>query len=144
MPLFGVGMGLCIAPLLIAIQSMVPRSILGVATSMTQFSRSVGGAVGLAVLGTLMSTQLSAGLAKLGADPTRNPLLADLVKNPDKILTAGSPGGPTIPSDVATLLRQTLAAPLHHVFVAAFVVSILAFLSAFLMPEMKHAPAVKG
>ncbi|MGH8103241.1 MAG: MFS transporter, partial [bacterium] len=134
MPLFGMGMGFCIAPLLIAIQNAVPRRILGVATSMTQFSRSVGGAVGLAVLGTLMSTQLTTGLAALGTDLGRNPALADIVKHPEKIITSNNGAG--LPPEIAALLRQTLARPLHHVFVAAFAISILAFFTAFLMPEI--------
>ncbi|HXL45690.1 MAG TPA: MDR family MFS transporter, partial [Candidatus Binatia bacterium] len=45
--LAGVGMGLVVVPMLIAVQSAVPRSDLGAATSMTQFFMSIGGAVGL-------------------------------------------------------------------------------------------------
>ena len=60
--LAGVGMGLVIVPMLIAVQSAVPRSELGVATSMTQFFMSIGGALGLSVMGAVMTQRLSAGL----------------------------------------------------------------------------------
>ena len=59
--LAGVGMGLVIVPMLIAVQSAVPRSDLGVATSVIQFFMSIGGAVGVSVMGTVMAQRLAAG-----------------------------------------------------------------------------------
>ncbi len=59
--LAGVGMGLVIVPLLIAVQSAVPRSELGIATSVVQFFMSIGGAVGVSVMGTVMAQRLAAG-----------------------------------------------------------------------------------
>jgi len=58
----GMGMGLSMVPMLIAVQSAVPRSDLGVATSLTQFFRSVGGAVGVAAMGAVKAHRLDAGL----------------------------------------------------------------------------------
>ena len=63
----GVGMGLNMVPMLIAVQSAVPRTQLGVATSMTQFFRAVGGAIGLAVMGAVMAQRLHAGLPMVEA-----------------------------------------------------------------------------
>jgi EmrB/QacA subfamily drug resistance transporter len=57
----GVGMGLTMVPMLIAVQSAVARSDLGAATSMVQFFRTVGGAIGLAVMGAVMAWRLNAG-----------------------------------------------------------------------------------
>ena len=59
--LAGVGMGLNMAPMLIAVQSAVPRADLGVATSMTQFFRTVGGVLGLSLMGVVMTRRLAAG-----------------------------------------------------------------------------------
>jgi EmrB/QacA subfamily drug resistance transporter len=59
----GVGMGLTMVPMLIAVQSSVVRSDLGTATSMTQFFRSIGGAVGISLMGAVMGRRLAAGLA---------------------------------------------------------------------------------
>jgi EmrB/QacA subfamily drug resistance transporter len=58
----GIGMGLNMVPMLIAVQSAVPRTELGVATSMTQFFRAVGGTLGLSVMGAVMAQRLHAGL----------------------------------------------------------------------------------
>jgi EmrB/QacA subfamily drug resistance transporter len=57
----GLGMGLTFVPMLIAAQSAVPRSDLGAATAMTQFCRTIGGAVGLSVMGAVMIRRLAAG-----------------------------------------------------------------------------------
>lgn len=57
--LIGAGLGLSMLTLLIAVQQSVESNQLGVATSLNQFSRSIGGAVGVAVMGAV----LSAGLA---------------------------------------------------------------------------------
>ncbi|HEU5323363.1 MAG TPA: hypothetical protein VFX28_21320, partial [Methylomirabilota bacterium] len=49
-------------PMLIAVQSAVPRADLGAATSVTQFLRTLGGAVGLSVMGAVMTQRLQSGL----------------------------------------------------------------------------------
>ena len=55
----GSGMGLSMLSLLLAVQHGVARSHLGLATSLNQFSRSVGAAVGVAAMGALMTRQLA-------------------------------------------------------------------------------------
>jgi EmrB/QacA subfamily drug resistance transporter len=55
----GVGMGMAMLSLLLAGQSAVPREQLGIATSLGQFSRSIGGAVGVALMGTVMTASLA-------------------------------------------------------------------------------------
>jgi EmrB/QacA subfamily drug resistance transporter len=56
MLILGTGLGLTVAPLLIAAQNAVPKERLGAATSLTQFTRSMGAAIGLAIMGTLMAS----------------------------------------------------------------------------------------
>jgi len=58
----GVGMGLTFVPMLLAAQSAVARTDLGAATSLTQFLRTIGGAVGLSVMGAVMIRRLAAGM----------------------------------------------------------------------------------
>jgi EmrB/QacA subfamily drug resistance transporter len=57
----GIGMGCTMVPMLIAVQSAVVREDLGAATSMTQFFRTVGGAIGLSLMGAVMADRLHAG-----------------------------------------------------------------------------------
>jgi EmrB/QacA subfamily drug resistance transporter len=63
----GIGMGLTMVPMLIAVQSAVARADLGAATSMIQFFRTIGGAIGLSVMGTVMAWRLSTGLSRAEA-----------------------------------------------------------------------------
>jgi len=65
--LAGVGMGLAVVPMLIAVQSAVDRRDLGVATSLIQLMMSVGGMLGVAVMGTVMTHRLDAGLPLVSA-----------------------------------------------------------------------------
>jgi EmrB/QacA subfamily drug resistance transporter len=65
--LAGVGMGLNMVPMIIAVQGAVPRSELGIATSLTQFFRAVGGAIGLSVMGAVMAQRLHGGLSTVEA-----------------------------------------------------------------------------
>ena len=58
----GIGMGLTFVPMLLSVQSAVARSDLGAATSLTQFLRTIGGAVGLSVMGAVMVRRLASGL----------------------------------------------------------------------------------
>jgi MFS family permease len=59
--IMGMGMGLAMLSLLLALQASVPRSRLGIATSFAQFSRSIGGAVGVSLLGAIVGASLPPG-----------------------------------------------------------------------------------
>jgi MFS family permease len=63
----GIGMGLTFVPMLLAVQSAVARRDLGAATSLTQFLRTIGGAVGLSVMGAVMVRRLAAGMSMADA-----------------------------------------------------------------------------
>ena len=63
----GIGMGLTMVPMLIAVQSTVSRPELGAATAMIQFFRTIGGAIGLSVMGTVLAWRLSLGLSRADA-----------------------------------------------------------------------------
>jgi EmrB/QacA subfamily drug resistance transporter len=57
----GMGMGLTMLSLLLALQAAVPRHRLGIATSFAQFSRSIGGAVGVSLMGAIVAAGLPPG-----------------------------------------------------------------------------------
>lgn len=56
----GIGMGMTMLSLLLAVQSAVARDRLGVATSLGQFTRSIGGAIGVAVMGAVVTAAIPA------------------------------------------------------------------------------------
>jgi len=65
----GIGMGQAIPSFLIAVQSSVARSDMGSATSAIQFTRSIGGALGVSVMGVALAAQLERLLRERGIDP---------------------------------------------------------------------------
>lgn len=116
MLLLGLGLGLTVAPLLIVVQNSVPKDRLGAATSLTQFSRSMGAGLGLAVMGTLF-------LAPFGG------------KEPQGILQFRTR---LDPAQLALLIRP-LAEGLRHVFMAAGVAAALGLCLSFAIPAGKAA-----
>jgi hypothetical protein len=63
----GVGMGAFSAPLLIVIQSSVDWAQRGAATALNQFSRTIGGAVGVALMGVVLQRYVGTAHAPLAA-----------------------------------------------------------------------------
>jgi Na+/melibiose symporter-like transporter len=65
----GAGMGTLNTPLLIMIQSVVGWEDRGAVTALNQFSRTIGGAVGVALMGILLESRIHAGALAHGLDP---------------------------------------------------------------------------
>jgi EmrB/QacA subfamily drug resistance transporter len=132
--LAGVGMGLVFVPMLIAVQAAVPRAHLGAATSMTSFSRSVGGAVGVAIMGSVMAQRLQAELggALLSAPAALRAQLGELAAHPDVIV--GRIGRSTVSPEALAAVRGALDHALDGVFAAGLVIALVALASAFLVP----------
>jgi MFS family permease len=132
--LAGVGMGMIFVPMLIAVQSAVPRSLLGSATSLTTFFRTVGGAVGVAVMGAAMTHRLERGLAAVVAtapDGMRDSL-RQLAAHPDLVVNPMTRA--TLGADLLGQMRPALAHAVGAVFVVGLVIAVLALLSALLVP----------
>jgi EmrB/QacA subfamily drug resistance transporter len=134
MLLAGMGMGLIMVPLLIAVQNSVPKRDLGAATSATTFFRSIGGAVGVAVMGSVLSHELARQLQGLGeiTEGVSRAQLQALITHPDVVVHPAM--RLTLPPAVLAAFSQALAGALHAVFVVGFVVACLALASAFLVP----------
>jgi MFS family permease len=62
MIVFGFGLGLGMPVFSLAVQNAVAPSELGVATASSQLFRNMGGTIGIAVMGTIMATQLASKL----------------------------------------------------------------------------------
>jgi EmrB/QacA subfamily drug resistance transporter len=76
----GVGMGAFSAPLLIVIQSSVDWGRRGAATALNQFSRTIGGAIGVALMGVVLQRYVGAARAPLAArEQLRGGLQTDFV-----------------------------------------------------------------
>ncbi|HEX9840381.1 MAG TPA: MDR family MFS transporter [Anaerolineales bacterium] len=119
--LMGIGMGLSIPSFLIAVQTSVQRRQLGTATSTLQFSRSIGGTLGVSVMGAALSARLATNLSASGLDP-------ELVRQ----LLDPLPGSQVV---IAEAARAAMADAIHLVFVIAFVAAALAMVTVFFTPH---------
>jgi MFS family permease len=119
--LMGIGMGLSIPAFVIAVQTTVERRHLGTATSMLQFSRSMGGTLGVSVMGAALSARLASNLSASG-------LASSLVEQ----LLEPLPGSEVV---INASARAAMADAIHLVFVIAFVAAALGLVSAFFTPR---------
>ena len=115
MTAFGLSIGIVMPSSLVAVQNAVPRAQLGVATAGTAFSRSLGGAIGIAVLSAIL-------LASMG-------------------VTAGEGmGRPTSGVHDAMPVEtspETADHAFRRLFLIAAAVSSLAFLLAWKVPDRR-------
>ncbi|HEX7316504.1 MAG TPA: MDR family MFS transporter [Pyrinomonadaceae bacterium] len=134
--LIGAGLGLTMLTLLIAVQQSVGRAQLGIATSLNQFSRSIGGAVGVAIMGAVLSAGLASHLqrvARSGAGPLTPERAAELASNPNALIDPQASAA--LPPEVLDELREALAASIHNVFWTGTALAGLALLVAFWLPR---------
>lgn len=127
----GTGLGFVMLTLLIASQQSVPRDQLGITTSLNQFSRTIGGALGVALLGALMASGLSSNLHR--APQLTEAQATRLSENPNALVEATADISP----EVLRVLRASLGASLRDVFVVCAVMSLFALVAGFAIPRGK-------
>ena len=121
--MMGIGMGLSIPSFLVAVQTTVERRHLGTATSTIQFSRSIGGTLGVSVMGAALNAHLVSNLNASSLDPKLVTQLLDPLPGSQIVVDAG--------------VRLAMADSIHLVFVIAFVSAALGLISAFFTPRQK-------
>lgn len=127
--MMGVGMGFAIPPYFIAVQSSVERRLLGTATSMVQFSRSMGGTIGVSIMGAALSVRLAANLKSGGLDPGLVSQLLDPLPGAVVMVNEG--------------VRLALANAINLVFVVAFIAAASALLPTLFAPRTALAEDTK-
>jgi len=135
MLLLGIGLGPGQSLFNLAVQNAVPREMLGVATSSTQFFRQIGSTIGVALFGTALTSRLAAGLADVMPGTSLDELQA-LGAN-----EAGHGGGGLmLPAPV----QEIVANAVTHGFALALLVVAAGFAFAWMIPHLPlrdhHAP----
>jgi len=120
----GLGLGMVMQVLILAVQNSVDYSVLGVATSGSTMFRQIGGSIGVALFGTIFAARLHTELAARLPSGTHIPT----VINPSGIKH--------LPPASHQAFADAVAAALHPVFLVAGAVSILAFALAWLLREV--------
>lgn len=131
--LLGAGLGLTMLTLLLAVQHSVRRELLGIATSLNQFSRSIGGAVGVAAMGALLALGLHANIVNAARESggilpvERAVRLAD---NPTALIDPSAREG--IGPEALVVLQDSLIESLRPVFLLGGVFAFLGLIVTFL------------
>jgi EmrB/QacA subfamily drug resistance transporter len=124
----GVGVGLSMQNLMLVLQNTVPLHELGAASGALTFFRSLGGTIGVSVLGAILANRVASGiaegLAKMGINPT------------------GSGGGSTLnlaalPEPIKNVVRAAYGDATGHIFLVSVGIAMLGLIAALFLPRVR-------
>ncbi len=158
---FGYGLGNTMQPLTVIVQNAVPPREIGVATSAATFFRQIGGTLGVAVFLSILFNNLGEDIATELAAAVRTPAWQAAASDPavlaepankavvDAVADPGASSGllDQVQNDSSVINRMAdvfahpfqagFAHSMDTVFLAAGVVSVVAFLVLLLMPKVE-------
>jgi MFS family permease len=127
MAILGVGLGATMQNLVLAVQNNTAQADMGAASSVVAFFRSMGGSIGVAALGAVLSHQVAAsvtkGLAALGlaSDTHQSHSIPDLS---------------SLPGPVRAIFEQAFGEATGHIFLVAVPFAIAAFVCVLFIREV--------
>ncbi|UOK56539.1 MFS transporter [Bacillus sp. OVS6] len=160
---FGIGIGMTVFTL--TVQNAVDQKLLGVATASSQLFRSVGGTVGVAIMGTLLNSRMQDKMASMSQTGDTNQMAAspelagklESLQNPQLLLDHEKLDGlkNTLPQEAIPFfdnvihnLQDSLSYALSGVFIFVTITMAVAILLTFFIKEVplrsaKDQPSVK-
>jgi EmrB/QacA subfamily drug resistance transporter len=134
---FGIGIGMVMQTLILAVQNSVEFSDMGVATSSVTFFRQMGGSFGVAVFGAVLTSTIARELPDLlpagSGDPER---IAEAINSPGAIRE--------LPELVRDAAIEAMSRGLHLMFLGATGLLILGVGVALLLKELPLRDTVGG
>ncbi|GAA3545015.1 MDR family MFS transporter [Nonomuraea rosea] len=131
MLLVGAGVGMSMQNLVLAIQNTVPLRELGAASGAITFFRSLGGTVGVSVLGAVLANRVTAGinegLVKAGIDPA-------------KAGAAGAGGSldiQSLPEPFKTIVTTAYGDATGHIFLISAAIALVGVLATLFLKPVK-------
>ncbi len=125
----GIGIGLVMQVMVLAVQNAVAFSDLGVATASANFFRSMGGAFGVAVFGSILNNRLDYYFPRL--------VPSDAITSfGSRALTASPAQIRTLPAPVLAGVLEAFARSLHAVFLVAVPIAVVAFILTLFLREI--------
>ena len=127
--ILGVGIGMTMQNLVLAVQNTVAAADLGAASSAVAFFRSLGGTIGVSVLGAVLSTRVG------------DLIMAGLADVPGAAQAAGS-GGVGLasfkdaPPAIQTLIRVSYGDATGRIFLISAVIAVIAMVAIVLIREV--------
>jgi EmrB/QacA subfamily drug resistance transporter len=130
----GMGMGVANLTSLIAAQSSVLSSRIGVATSTIMLFRTFGGAFAVSLMGTVLLSQMQRSLTQIKAGKTAVPAeVWNKLANPQNLLEPATRA--QIPPEILPQLVAALGDAIWYAFFTGFIVMLIGLATSFLMPS---------
>jgi len=133
MALIGAGLGFASSVFILSVQNAVPWNLRGVATASTQFFRTMGGTVGVAIMGTILNAQMAlrfapiyAHFADIASRLPRDIAPANVLLTPD--LRA------SLPLAFLTQLQSALSQSLFWVYGLMLALALIGLATMFFLP----------
>jgi EmrB/QacA subfamily drug resistance transporter len=160
MPVFGLGLGMVMQPMVLAVQNAVPPQDIGVATASSTFFRQIGGTLGTAVFLSVLFSTVTGKITEAFGRAMQTPQFQDALKDPAVVnnpankqilqaLQSGGTGsadasGALNDSSFISKLSDVLAYPfkvgfsdaMHIVFWMGAAVISVAFVLLLFLPEV--------
>jgi len=138
MLILGAGVGAVMQNLVLVVQNAVQPSELGASSAGVAFFRSLGGTVGVSVMGAILATrvsdslaastaQLQAALAKLGAEGA---------KIGEALASGTIPKVSTLPDSVRPIIESAYGDGVAHVFLLAAPLALVTILAIVFLPNL--------
>jgi len=132
MVIMGMGIGISMPLFVLIVQNALPHKMLGVATSSIQFFRQIGGTIGVALMGSLMTFSLKSQMsefegASLAGVGNNLGQLQALLKNPEQF---------GLSPQTLLLFREAMAVSITRVFLVAALLMAAGIIAAFFLKEI--------
>jgi len=127
MGVLGVGLGFTMVTMLLAVQNSVTKKLIATATSASIFFRTIGGTVGVALMGAVLTHQVAA-----QSRSTSDPALIELASRPDAIVQEATRA--SMSPDALEWLRNALGDGLHSAFLVGIVIAVVAVFVSLWFP----------
>lgn len=125
--LLGAGMGMVMQVITMAVQNAIPRNEMGAGTAATGFFRSLGGAIGSAAFGALLTSQLAHHLAQASVNNGGGANVS--IQNSAAIHQ--------LPAAAQQVVYEAFTKSTNVVFLCAAVLTIIGFIFTLFLPEMR-------
>lgn len=140
MAFLGLGLGATMQNLVLAVQNTIPLSDMGAGSSVVAFFRSLGGSIGIAALGAVLSHQVASavedGLTRLLAT---NPEYADAVSHNQ----GGIPDVSGMPAPLRAIFESAFGDATGHIFLVALPFAVGALIAVLFIKEVPLRTSVK-
>ncbi|MFD3273503.1 MDR family MFS transporter [Paenibacillus dendritiformis] len=155
MCIVGLGLGISMPVFSLTIQNAVEPQQLGVATASSQLFRSLGGTIGIAVMGTVMNSHMTSKMTELGAASGAaggqmqiDPKYAESIKevmNPqtlldqpklESIMSQLPPELQTMVDNLVHMVREALSYGVTSTFLTGAIVTAVAVVLTFFLKEI--------